>query len=222
MPSYKNGKLLTIYGVNGTGKTTQAQMLRDYIISHNRPCEIIKFPVYDLGPTGPFLHQYLRDPALRSAHPHSPLELQRVFVKNRKDYQPQLLELLHDGVWVIAEDYVGTGISWGLAHGANFEQLLALNQDLVKADLSILLNGDRFTTADETAHLNESDSAKLALCKNFLLLMARYPADHLGDYKIINANGHPDEVHARIIDELNSSLTTWQVSFKHISEPIYQ
>ena len=73
------------------------------------------------------------------------------------DFQPQLETLLQEGKIVVAEDYSGTGIAWGTAKGLDLSWIEKLNQDLLREDLAVLLQGKRHLKARETQHLHERD-----------------------------------------------------------------
>ncbi|MBP7811866.1 MAG: hypothetical protein KA054_03430 [Candidatus Moranbacteria bacterium] len=165
------GRMIAIYGVNGIGKTTQSERLAEWIRSQGKPVSRVKYPVYDLEPEGPFLFQYLRDPMFREAHSQSTEELQLKYAENRRRYEPELKERLASGEWIVAEDYVGTGIAWGLTWGGSLEYLEEINKGLHPPDCAILMDGKRFETALERHHRNEMDGERIRICQSFLRLL---------------------------------------------------
>jgi dTMP kinase len=179
----KKGKFIAIYGTNGIGKTTQTEKLVDFLKSKGKNVVRLKYPLYDLEPEGPFIHKYLRDPKFRKKNKLTTHELQKKYADNRKRYEKELKKRIKNGEWIVAEDYTGTGIAWGLAWGGNLEYLEAINKDLYKPDLAILMHGSRFLTAVEKDHRNEMETERIQICKNFHLLLAQKY-----DWEIINAN----------------------------------
>lgn len=163
----EKGRMITVYGINGIGKTTQVERLVAYLRGQGKRASRVKYPVYDLEPEGPFIYQYLRDLAFREAHPQSTEELQSKYAENRRRYEPTLSERLSAGEWIVAEDYLGTGIAWGLTWGADLGYLEEINRDLRLPDLSILMHGHRFDTAIEKDHRNETNDERIRICKNF-------------------------------------------------------
>ena len=47
---------------------------------------------------------------------------------------PKLIEMISDGKWIVAEDYLGTGIAWGMVGGATAEEIEEINSGLLEAD----------------------------------------------------------------------------------------
>ncbi|MBI3485631.1 hypothetical protein HY025_01655 [Candidatus Daviesbacteria bacterium] len=147
------GKFIVIYGANNLGKTTQAKILVDVLKEKGYAAAYVKYPIYDLAPTGPKLNAILRG----GEKLPSELELQKIFVQNRFDFQPKLLEMLNQGTWVVAEDYKGTGMAWGMVRNLKIEDLEKMNEGLVDEDLAILLFGERFKNSVEKNHINEEN-----------------------------------------------------------------
>lgn len=185
----KKGKFIAVYGVNGIGKTTQVELLVDFLNKQGKKASRLKYPVYDLEPEGPFIHKYLREPAFREANQQTTEELQMKYAENRRRYESELLRRLSAGEWIVAEDYLGTGIAWGLAWGADLEYLEKINYDLHAPDVSILMYGHRFDTAIEKDHRNEMDRERINIAKNFHELLGdRYK------WSRVNANQSIKEV----------------------------
>lgn len=171
----EKGKFIAIYGINGIGKTTQVELLVEYLKSKGKNASRLKYPVYDLEPEGPFIYSYLRDVEFRKNNELSTHKLQKKYAENRMRYEPILRERLKNGEWIVAEDYTGTGISWGLTWGGKLDYVEDINEDLLKPDLEILMDGPRFLSAIEKDHRNEMDSERIEICRNFhFLLCARY------------------------------------------------
>ncbi|MBI2439230.1 MAG: hypothetical protein HYV45_01355 [Candidatus Moranbacteria bacterium] len=169
------GKMIAFYGINGIGKTTQTELLVEYLRSRGISASRLKYPVYDLEPEGPFIYKYLRDAEFRLKNELSTEDLQKKYADNRKRYEPELLKRLETGEWIVAEDYTGTGIAWGLSWGADLSYLEDINKNLHRPDLDILMDGERFDTAIEVGHRNETNDERIRICRNFhLLLGARY------------------------------------------------
>ncbi len=153
---------IVLYGINNLGKTTQARLLVERLRREGFAAEYLKYPIYGLTPTGPALNDILR-----SGNPQrmSEVALQALYAQNRRDYQPVLERKLASGMVVVAEDYTGTGIAWGLAKGAPRETLERMNADLRREDVGIWLDGERFLTGREDRHLHESSPELISRCR---------------------------------------------------------
>jgi dTMP kinase len=158
----QKGTFITLYGINNIGKSTHARLLCKKLEEQGLKTHYLKYPIYDIEPSGPFINKTLRNPQGQGI---SEDELQFWFVLNRYQFQPQLKKLLEDGYVVVAEDYIGTGIAWGMAKGLSEEWLTGLNTHLIKEDLSILIEGNRDLRARETTHVHEQNDALAEKCK---------------------------------------------------------
>lgn len=183
------GKLIVLYGANNLGKSTQVTLLEQFLKNKKISVTRIKYPIYDLEPTGPLINAVLRQGRQMPEE-----ELQRTYVQNRRDYEPTLKKTLQDGTWVIAEDYVGTGIAWGMVRGVDLETLEKMNEGLYPADVAIMLYGKRFDTGKETNHRNETDDTIWQTAQDkHLFLAERY------DWSKVAANQSQEKVLRDII-----------------------
>ncbi len=174
------GKFIVLYGINNLGKTTQAKLLVEKLKAEGHCAEYIKYPIYGLEPSGSMLNDYLRH-----GNPYGldAREAQIIYALNRFQYQDELLRKLDAGTIVVAEDYKGTGIAWGLGADVEEEFLRHANEGLLREDLVFLFDGERFTQGIEDGHKHEND--------NDLINKVRWAHLKLGEEKgwiKINAN----------------------------------
>jgi thymidylate kinase len=167
----KKGIFLTLYGINNIGKSTQAKLLVDNLRKNGYDAVAVKYPVYDIAPTGPFLNHILRSSNHEQKIPEE--ELQMWFTLNRFQFQEQLKEWLAEGQVVVAEDYTGTGLAWGSAKGANLDWLISLNKPLLQEDFSLFLKGKRNLSAKENVHLHENNDDVIEACQFILENLAK-------------------------------------------------
>lgn len=184
------GKFIVLYGINNLGKTTQAKILVDKLNLHGLKAEYLKYPIYELTPSGAILNNYLRQDNLYSL---TPRETQIIYALNRAQSEKTLREKLARGINIVAEDYVGTGIAWGLAAGLDENFLKLINSNLLKEDLAFLFDGERFFESIEYHHLHETNYE--------LITKARIAHLRLGyefNWFIINANQSVKQIHDKI------------------------
>jgi dTMP kinase len=184
--SKAGGKFIVLYGINNLGKSTQAKLLVERLQQAGLATEYIKYPNYDLEPTGPQLNEILRSGRIQTM---PEIELQTLYAQNRRDYQPTLIEMIKAGKTVVAEDYTGTGLAWGVTKGAALEELEQINGDLIKENLAILLDGERFLEGKESNHLHEKNDDLMNRCR----ATHRELAERYG-WQIVNANQPPEVV----------------------------
>jgi thymidylate kinase len=187
---------ITLYGINNLGKTTQAKLLVRRLEENGHPAELLKYPVYDIKPSGPFLDSVLR----RGQKVNSPREMELWFAVNRQQAAPVLEEKLKSNI-VVSEDYIGTGIAWGMAYGAELEWMETINSYLRVEDAAVLLDGERFTEAVEETHINETNSKLINKCRQAHLELAkRY------NWSVVEANDSIETVHENIWQVVKDKL----------------
>ena len=186
----KRGKLIVLYGINNLWKSTQAHLLIDRLKSLGLQAEYLKYAIYDLPPSGPLLNEYLR-----KGNPHdlSPREFQLLQVLNRTQYQPLLQEKLEQWTWIIAEDYVGTGIARGMGSGLDYDFLLQINEHLLKSDLDLFFDGERFQSGIEKNHTHEQNDALMQVVRSAHQKLAQQFSWHP-----INANRSIQEIQSQL------------------------
>lgn len=184
------GKFVCLYGINNLGKSTQANLLVARLREAGKKAVYLKYPIYNLEPTGPLIYKILRDP---NVSVENPTAKQLIYTANRVQYADELEKLLSENDYVISEDYVGTGLAWGTAEGADLEYLEKINSILRKADLEILVDGERFTEAVEKGHIHETNDDLTDECRQVHLDLAQKYG-----WPVVNANRSIDEVYADI------------------------
>lgn len=188
------GKLIVFYGINNLGKSTQAKLLLEKLKNNGYEAEYIKYPIYDLKPSGVMLNDYLRNANPDNLHSR---EAQIIYALNRTQYQQELIQKLQSGRIIIAEDYKGTGIAWGLGAGIDEKFLKSINEHLISEDLVLLFDGERFKQSIENNHKHENDDD--------LITKVRWAHLKLGEehnWKKINANLSIEEIHNQIWEEV--------------------
>lgn len=164
------GKLITIYGVNNIGKTTHAKRLVKNLRKAGKKARFVKYPAYSEEPSGTYLNKIIRSPG-KQRIPEE--ELQLWFLMNRYQFQPKLIKMLEQGDYVVAEDYSGTGITWGHTKGGDLKWLEEVNKYLIKEDLAILIDGERSRKAEEKVHIHEKNSRLMKKSRGVFLKLGK-------------------------------------------------
>ncbi len=192
------GKLIVFYGTNNLGKSTQARLLIENLKKLKIKAEYLKYPIYDLKPSGKIINEYLR-----KSNPHklSAREAQIIYTLNRTQYQEELEKKLEQGINIMAEDYIGTGIAWGVGAGVEQSFLEEISSHLIKEDIAILFDGKRFKESIEENHKHEEDDDFARKVRDVHLNLAeKY------NWEIINANSSIEEIAEEIFDKIKKVL----------------
>jgi thymidylate kinase len=185
------GRFIVVYAANNLGKSTQLDLLEKTWQGLARAYVRIKYPRYETE-TGKIINRELR--GRLEERVLSEAELQAVYAQDRREYEPCLLEMLKDGD-VFAEDYLGTGLAWGLTKGVSRSYLYEINSDLLAPDISVLLDGERFSTGIEKGHRFEAGKeGEWERNREIHLELAR----EFG-WEVVEAGGTPEQVHERIL-----------------------
>ena len=128
-----------LYGPDGVGKSRQALMLEEKLREQGLLARNLRYPVYTCAPTGPKLEGVLH--RTKKGLPEE--EMQKLFAQNRKDFEPSLKSWLENGVNVIAENYKGTGIVWGVSRGLSVGRMEEMNRGTIEADVAIYMDGPK-------------------------------------------------------------------------------
>lgn len=144
------GKLIVIEGIDGSGKTTQTELLTKYLASKNIPHEVINFPRYEDNLYGKLIRRYLNGEfgTIKQVNPYL---VALAYAGDRFLAKSLIENWLSSGKVVIANRYV----SASKAHlGANLpenqraefmswlDELEYNTNRIPKEDLTILLNVD--------------------------------------------------------------------------------
>jgi len=192
------GKFIVLYGINNIGKTTQAKLLTKKLNELNIKAEYIKYPIYNLKPSGVILNNYLRD---GNWHKLSPREVQIIYTLNRTQHEELIKNKLNNGVTIVAEDYTGTGIAWGMSAGVDEQFLKYINSHLLSADLSILMDGHRFFESVEKNHKYETNNELINRARSTHLQLAQEYG-----WPVIDANKEIQVVHSQIWNQVENFL----------------
>lgn len=176
----KKGRLIVIDGIDGSGKSTQVELLKQSLA-----CETISFPRYGDNEYGRLIKSYLEG-EFGSINEVDPYKIACLFAGDRLLAKPQIEKWLNAGKTVIANRY----ISASKAHlGANLpekkrtdffkwvDKLEYETNKLPKEDLTIILEVDPKTAQKNVSghgldihegnlkHLKEANKIYLELAK---------------------------------------------------------
>jgi dTMP kinase len=195
----RRGIFIVIEGIDGTGKSTQANLLRDAFLRAGRDVVVSREPT-----DGEYGRQ-LRESASRGRH--SPEQELDLFVKDRTQHVENLIKpALAEGKVVILDRYFYSTLAYQGARGVDIPSLRAdMERRFPIPDAVFVLDMDPAVSRKRIAqsrgeHPNEFESPEG-------LLRARAIFQSLTDPYVthIDATGSKPEVHAVIVNALRKS-----------------
>ncbi|MFA5355482.1 MAG: dTMP kinase [Candidatus Paceibacterota bacterium] len=176
------GKFIVFEGLDGSGQSTQASLLRDYLIGLGKEVVLTKEPTKDSEPA-----KQIRK-ALDENIVIEPFELQKLFCLDRKEHLENLIEpALKGGKIVISDRYFFSTLAFGSSDKISLESLIELNKDFLIPDLTILLKVspevcvDRIEKRGEGVKLFEKRDKLAKVWETFRILPDRFENVYMVD-----------------------------------------
>lgn len=129
-----HGVLIAFEGLDQSGKQTQAECVRDEVVSRGRECRLLSFPDYTTA-IGSEIGK-----ALRGEREYGGDVMQLMYVANRHERRAEMLRLLENGVVLVCDRYIASSIAYGEAQGLDAAWLADIQRFLPRPDLTILLD----------------------------------------------------------------------------------
>jgi len=116
-----------IEGLDGSGKSTQLELLRQHLRKQEQPFQDIHFPKLNQGRFGDMIAQYLRGEfgGLNEVHPQL---VALLFAADRHEHAETLKNWLNDGQILIADRYVNSNIAFQCAKLTDESEKKALRE----------------------------------------------------------------------------------------------
>lgn len=129
------GKFIVVEGLDGSGKSAQGKLITEFLEKNGKLAVNTKEPTAD-SEAGRMIKQ-----ALRREVSVEPLELQKLFVQDRKEHlDHQIIPALKDGNFVVCERYIFSTITYGFSDGLNVDLLAKMNDNFLLPDLTIIVD----------------------------------------------------------------------------------
>jgi len=128
------GKFIVFEGLDGSGQSTQASLLRDFLLNQGYQVVITKEPTKD-SEAGKKIRQILDEKTQED-----PSELQKLFAQDRAEHlKNTIVPALEQGKFVISDRYFFSSFCFGASDGVDLDWLIKLNDNFLLPDLSFIL-----------------------------------------------------------------------------------
>jgi dTMP kinase len=190
----KKGKIITLEGIDKSGKTTQAQMLSSYLQKEkDLRTAHFDFPDYQTD-VGKLIYKYLN----YSEMPPNPEVLHLLYAANRYEIRDMINFHIKEGYVVIMNRYYQSNIVYGYVNGLDIEWLSTLDKYMPRSDLTIILDvpvqvmGKRSTSTG--ANRFEQTKEFIEKVREIFLALAEREK-----WKVIDADRSKVDIHQDII-----------------------
>lgn len=129
------GLFIVFEGIDGSGESTQAALLKDFLEKMGKKVLLTKEP-YIENESGKKIREVLEKKVSMDLK-----ELQILFTENRREHLEKLIEpALNDGVTVISDRYYFSTFAFGAASGVDLEYLISLNEKFLHPNVTFILD----------------------------------------------------------------------------------
>lgn len=187
----RTNKFIVFEGIDGSGKGTQVQLFVDYLIGRGEKVWLTKEPTADTE-IGKKIRAILKG---ELPIPADPMELQRMYVEDRRQHIVEIEKHLANGEWVVSDRYLWSTVAYGSASGGDYDTLLAMNRQFLVPDITFLIDisaetaMERIGKRGEAQEYFEHEDQLSKIRQVYLKLAETYP-----NAKIINGNRSIEEV----------------------------
>jgi dTMP kinase len=205
MYSVKAGKFIVFEGIDGCGKSTQLKLISSYLFESDKSNHIF----LTREPTA--ISKYgdeVRGLLKESSDIKKDLKkFTSLYIKDRKFHvKKQILPMLKQGVIVLCDRYKYSTFAYQLAQGADLNYLLKQHENLIKPDLTIILD---ITAEEAMKRISKNTTSRDVFEKKQFLEKVRENYLKMPDiFKdenivIINGKGEKEEVFKKIKEKVN-------------------
>ena len=110
----RTNKFIAIEGLDGSGKSTQIELLIKYFANNGTETKFVHFPRSHEGVFGELISQFLRGEFGDSREVHPQL-VALLFAEDRKEFSSTINDWLEDGYYVLVDRYVLSNIAFQCA-----------------------------------------------------------------------------------------------------------
>ena len=184
------GRIIALEGIDQSGKRTQTRLLANELKKKDAKVSTLSFPIYKSS-SGRQIQRFLQG---KQEYPATALHM--LYSLNRWENQEQILKLVQNSDFVIADRYYPSNLAYGVSRGLSLEWLQGLDRGLPTASLVILLDvpvNSSFTRKSKDRDAHERDKQLLTKVRRTYGALAK----KFG-WKIVDATRSVEEVHEAV------------------------
>lgn len=186
-----HGLLIVLEGIDQSGKTTIAELLKNKLKDLNFKTIIQTFPDKSTL-LGNIISSYLQNNIKLS-----PQESHLLFTLNRIEKNKYIQSKLEENFIIICDRYIHSGIAYSLANGLDYSYCLNTQKYLIKPDLIFYFD----ISISETNKRRKSLKTDIYETTNFQTKVKEaYSKIKTNDWIIINAEQTPEEITNTILN----------------------
>lgn len=191
------GKLITIEGIDGAGKTTQAKELVKRINKEGGNA------AYTKEPTDLVIGQFIREKVLSGNLQMHPVALQYLFNADRVMHMEKIEEFLQKGLTVIMDRYFWSAVAYAVADiGGDLDEyltafsVLSFYHQFITPDLTVYLSLpaaaalDRIQASGKHTEIYDNKEKLPKIAHAYDLLMQKFP----DQFTIVDANKEANKI----------------------------
>ena len=193
-----SGHLIAFEGLDQSGKQTQAERLLAAFRAAGRNAEFLTFPEYTTKIGIEIGH------ALQGERDYQPDTLQLLYIANRFEFRPRILEWLEAGTMVVCDRYLASSIAYGEAQGVDATWLTDIQRLLPQPALTLFMDMSpsvSLTRKKADRDKFERDMPLLGRVRDSYIRQSQ-----ASNWVRINAEQDKDAVSADVITAVRSSL----------------
>lgn len=203
MTAEKKGILIIFEGIDGAGKSTQAQMLYEALARKGYPALITKEPT--AGPYG----QKIREIARKGREGITAEEEHQLFLEDRREHVKNLLApALADGKIVISDRYYFSNIAYQGALGLSPEKIREDNEKIAPRPDLIFLLEIQPPQGINRIRVSRPEANNLGYEQEAYLVRVKKIFDHMEDPSLVRLDARRDmeTLHQEILGVLAERL----------------
>jgi len=193
------GKFIVFEGLDGSGQSTQARLLKDYLEKEKNISVVLTKEPTKEPPIGALIRQ-----VLKREISVSPAALQLLFCADRSEHLEKTIKpALEKGQWVISDRYFYSTMAFG-SLDLNLDWLIKINEDFLKPDITFLLKVDpevcieRIDASRNKREFFEESEKLKKIWQTYEILSRKFP-----DIKVVDGKKTREEVFEEIKSKIN-------------------